>query len=157
MQRICSLLLPITGLILFALVSYRSMPVNREADEAPRKYYWWSSLRLDTDPLNENPKLPNPCGNGRNCSGADVANKATWPGWLDRILVVSALPAFLTGAAIVVGLSTAGIDEVLTFMVFMPILLFAWYYFVGRLLDRTIHRWVQRHKRAKSAQQLKIT
>ncbi|HEY6127153.1 MAG TPA: hypothetical protein VIW23_03120 [Candidatus Acidoferrum sp.] len=157
MQRICSLLLPLTGLILFGLVSYRSMPANPQTEDAPRKYYWWSSLRLDTDPLNENSKVPNPCGSNRNCSGADAATKAIWPGWLDRILVVSALPAFLTGAAIVVGLSTAGIDEVLTFMVFMPVLLFAWYYFVGRMLDRVINRWIYRRRQAKSVQQLKIT
>jgi hypothetical protein len=65
------------------------------------------------------------------------------PGLLDRLLVYSALPAFLAGAAIVISLSKRGVDEVLTFMVSMPILLFGWYYFVGWLIDRWSHRRAQ--------------
>jgi hypothetical protein len=37
-------------------------------------------------------------------------------------------------------LSNLGIDEVLTFMVSMPILIFAWYYLVGWLIDRLSHK-----------------
>jgi hypothetical protein len=46
----------------------------------------------------------------------------------------------------VVVLSKAGLDEVLTFMVSMPILLFVWYYFVGWLIER----WGYRRAQAKS-------
>jgi high-affinity Fe2+/Pb2+ permease len=75
--------------------------------------------------------------------------RAAWvtPGWLDRVLVVSALPAFLAGVAVVIGLSKLGVDEVLSFMVSMPILLVAWFYFLGWLLDR----WSDRRQNAKHA------
>ncbi|SRR6266478_85068 len=133
MQLRWSLILPVIGLILFAAVSYRSMPANHHEPEAPRKYYWWSSLRLDSDPQNKNSALDvdNP------------PNKKVAPGWLDRVLVLSALPAFLVDAAVVVGMSKLGIDEVLTFMVSMPVLLFAWFYFSGWLIER----WISRRQR----------
>jgi hypothetical protein len=147
MQLRWSVILPMVGLILFAAVSYRSMPVNHHEQEAPRKYYWWSSLRLDSDPLNENPQLAAPCAiEKQNCSKGEFPNIKIVPSWLDRLLIISALPAFLAGAAIVVVLSKAGLDEVLTFMVCMPILLFVWYYFVGWLIER----WGYRRAQAKS-------
>jgi len=130
------MILPIIGLILFAAVSYRSMPLNEHEQEVPRKYYWWSSLRLDSDPLNHNPDLAVPCANEKqNCSNGEFPNMKIGPLWLDRFLIVSALPAFLFEAVLVVVLSKLGLDEVRTFMVSMPILLFAWYYFAGWLIE----------------------
>ena len=154
MQLRCSVILPIIGLILFAAVSYRSMDVNHHEEDTPTKYYWWSSLRLDSDPLDRDRQVANPCrSQNENCANWDPANdKRVEPGRLDRLLVFSALPAFLAGTAIVAGLSKLGIDEVLAFMVSMPILLFAWYYGVGWLIDA----WSQRRKQAKSVQ-LKVT
>jgi hypothetical protein len=147
MQLRWSLILPVIGLILFAAVSYRSMRVNRETQNEPSKYYWWSSLRLDTDPLDENPKTLRPCQDGsENCVGWDLRARRVTPGLLDRLLIFSSLPAFLAGTAIVAGFSKLGVDEVLTFMVCMPILIFCWYYFVGWLIDR----WSFRRKQAKS-------
>jgi hypothetical protein len=142
MQTRWSMILPIIGLMLFAVVSYRSMPVNEHEEEEPRKYYWWSSLRLDSDPLNENPKLTSACGDGKqNCGRGEIPGRKITPSWADRVLIISALPAFLAGAAMVVLLSKAGVDEVLSFMVSMPVLLFVWYYFVGWLIERWgIHR-----------------
>jgi hypothetical protein len=141
-----SLILPIAGLILFAAVSYRSMDVNHHEEGAPTKYYWWSSLRLDSEPLNKNPKLASPCQDKKeNCVQWELSYQWVQPGLLDKLLVVSALPAFLVGAATVIGLSNLGIDEVLTFMVSMPILIFAWYYLVGWLIDR----WSHKRKQAK--------
>src|SRR5258708_30112524 len=116
---------PMVGLILVAAVSYRSMPVNHHEQEAPRKYYWWSSLRLDSDPLNENPQLAAPCAiEKQNCSNGEFPNIKIVPSWLDRFLIISALPAFLAGSAMLVVLSEAGLDEVLPFMVSMPIFFF---------------------------------
>src|SRR5258708_23230598 len=121
---------PMVGLILVAAVSYRSMPVNHHEQEAPRKYYWWSSLRLDSDPLNENPQLTAPCAiEKQNCSNGEFPNIKIVPSWLHRLLIISALPAFLAGPAIVVVLSKAGLDEVLTFLISIPLLLFIWSYF----------------------------
>jgi hypothetical protein len=153
MRQRWSVILPIAGLILFAAVSYRSMDVNHHEEGTPTKYYWWSSLRLDSDPLNGNAALAKPCANEKaNCTNWQPSHIWVEPGRLDKLLVVSALPAFLAGAAIVIGLSKLGIDEVLTFMVSMPILIFAWYYLVGWLIDR----WSHNRKQAKSVQ-LKLT
>jgi hypothetical protein len=144
-----SLILPIAGLILFAAVSYRSMDGNQHEEGAPTRYYWWSSLRLDSDPLNQNPKPQSPCQDKKeNCAQWELSYQGVQPGFLDKLLVVSALPAFLAGAAMVIGLSNLGIDEVLTFMVSMPMLVFAWYYLVGWLIDR----WSHRRKQAKRMQ-----
>jgi hypothetical protein len=147
MQLRWSAIMPIIGLILFAAVTWRSMPLNRHEQDAPRKYYWWSSLRLDSDPLNKNPAPAKPCPDGKeNC--ADWTPSRIWvqPRWLDKLLVFSALPAFLAGAAVIAGLSKLGIDEVLTFMVSMPVLIFCWYYFLGWLIDRWIYQ--RRHAKA---------
>jgi hypothetical protein len=141
------MILPMLGLILFAAVTYRSLPANHHQQETPRKYYWWSSLRLDSDPLNEDPQLTAACANEKqNCANGEFPNVKITPSWLDRLLIISALPAFLGGAAIVVLLSKLGLDEVLSFMVCMPILLFVWYYFVGWLIER----WISRKSQAKS-------
>lgn len=141
-----SMILPIIGLVLFVAVSYRSMRDNHAPEDRPNKYYWWSSLRLDTDPLNQHPiapaKLPCPDGSA-NCADWELRAKWVTPGLLDRLLVFSAFPAFLAGTAIVAGLSKLGIDEVLTFFVSMPILLFVWYYLVGSLIELLVDRWKQ--------------
>jgi hypothetical protein len=144
MQLRWSSILPLMGLILFAIVSYRSMPANFHEQEVPRKYYWWSSLRLDSDPLNRDPRLSASCGGGKqNCSNGETPNVRITPSWLDRLLIISALPAFLAGAAIMILLSKLGLDEVLTFMVCMPILLLAWYYLVGWLIERQVSKHMQ--------------
>ncbi|HEY1423579.1 MAG TPA: hypothetical protein VGF20_09010 [Candidatus Acidoferrum sp.] len=140
-----SLILPVLGLLLFAVVTYRSMAANPEAQGVPNKYYWWSSLRLDTDPLNQKPR-PDPVPSTTHMA----------PGWLDRLLTISALPAFLAGSGLVIALSKQGVDEVLTFLVSMPILVFAWFYLVGWLLDLMIVRWMARRAQSASTP-LKLT
>jgi hypothetical protein len=147
-----SVILPVLGLILFADVSYRSMSANRHLQDAPHKYYSWSSLRLDTDPQNKHTQPVNPCESKENCPDWEPAHLYIAPSWLDKLLVFSALPAFLAGAGLVIGSSKLGVDEVLTFMVSMPILLFVWYHFVGWLLDL----WLFRRQRTKNTT-LKIT
>ena len=139
--------MPLIGLFLFTAVAYRSMPANHHEREAPRRYYWWSSLRLDSDPLDRNPAPAKPCPEGiANCSNGETPNVKIAPGWLEKFLVVSAFPAFLAGFAVVAGLSKLGIDEVLTFFVSMPILLCGWYYLVGWLIER----WLDRRAQARS-------
>ena len=140
-----SVILPIVGLLLFAAVTYRSALANPEAQDVPNKYYWWSSLRLDTDPLNQNSR-PEP-------AAPATVNR---PGWLDRFLTISALPAFLIGSGLVIALSKQGVDEVLTFLVAMPILVFGWFYFVGWLFDFLLARWIAGRKQSTSTP-LKLT
>ena len=59
---------------------------------------------------------------------------------LAQLLVLSALPAFLLGIALGRALGRLGISQVSSFMALMPLLIFAWYYFVGYLIDRWRHR-----------------
>jgi hypothetical protein len=144
MRKLWSLILPLAGLLLFTVISYRSALVNDQTQKSSSKYYWWSSLRLDSDPLNQNLKPVNPCEDKKkDCANPEIANARIQPSWLDKMLIFSAFPAFLAGAATVVGLSKLGIDEVLTFMVSMPIFLFAWYYFVGWMIDRWLFKRTQ--------------
>lgn len=141
-----SVILPIAGLLLFTAVTIHSSAQNQHDAAHPRKYFWWSSLRLDTDPLNKRSVSNEPCSGAQaDCTGwSRLPNRWIAPGLLDRILVFSALPAFFAGAVVVVTLSKAGVDEVLSFMVGMPILLFGWYYLVGWLIERWSVRRRQR-------------
>jgi hypothetical protein len=53
-----------------------------------------------------------------------------------RAFILCAVPAFLIGLAITDILSNYGVNEFATFMLTMPPLVAAWFYFVGWLLDR---------------------
>jgi hypothetical protein len=48
----------------------------------------------------------------------------------------SALPAFLLGWFIVDDLAIWGVSQVWSFMVSMPLLISAWFYFLGWLVER---------------------
>jgi hypothetical protein len=148
-----SLILPVLGLLLFTAVTLRSAKVNEHDAAHPHKYYWWSSLRLDTDPLNQHPATPPPCGDKeKNCAQDESRTLQVSPNVLDKTLAISGFPAFLAGAGIVALSSRRGIDEVLAFMVSMPILLFGWYYLVGWLVD-----WLVARRNGASAAPLKLT
>jgi hypothetical protein len=58
------------------------------------------------------------------------------PGWLIKYLELAALPAFFLGAAIVSVLGRLGINQIWSFLISMPLLIFAWFYFVSWLIDR---------------------
>ena len=138
------LVLPLAGLIAFAAVTKSSLDMNRETLQNPSRYFWWSSLRLDSDPLNR--RSPARCSNDEaNCARWDLLQD-TWgdPGWIAKGLMVSALPAFIAGALIVHGLGHLGVNEVWSFLISMPFLIFAWYYFIGWLIDRLKSRRRQR-------------
>jgi hypothetical protein len=122
------LALPFIGLILFAGVTYRSLRIHR-ALGSPSRYFWWSSIRLDSDPLDKKPHSPV-------STGWDLRNMWVDPGWVDQLLFVSALPAFAAGAIVVSGLGRLGISEVSSFMISVPLFIFAWYYFLGWLIQR---------------------
>jgi high-affinity Fe2+/Pb2+ permease len=55
---------------------------------------------------------------------------------VERLFALAALPAFVIGLFITFGLGTFGINEVLSYMISMPLLISAWFYFVGWLIDR---------------------
>jgi hypothetical protein len=77
------------------------------------------------------------CKDGiEDCTTLDPVYIWVDPGWAERMLLVSAFPAFIAGAAIVAGLARLGISELSTFTVSIPVLIFAWFYFVGWVIDR---------------------
>ena len=131
-MRICwRLILPTLGLILFSAETFHSFQVHRQHRTSPQKYYYWASLVLDSDPLNRH-------------FGQSPEDRwqlrSVWidPGYVTRALMLSALPAFVLGALIVRALAHQGVSEVLSFIVAMPLLVFDWFYFVGRLIDYRI-------------------
>ena len=139
------------GLVLFGLLTYGSIQGNREMSHGRKfRYFWWGSVRLDSDPLNKHASLE-PCN-------AEAEGNSVWApgyiavdaGWIEKALVISALPAFLVGAAFVRGLARLGISEFASFMCVMPGLVLVWFYGVGWLLDRWRHRRSLRRASASS-------
>jgi len=143
MRKRWKLVLPVIGVILFSVVSYRSLWVDREI---PSRYFWWSSIRLDSDPSNKRNWGAIPCQDGKeNCW--ELRTKWVDPALLDQFLMLSALPAFAIGGFAVRSLGRRGISQVSSFMFLMPVLIGAWYYLVGWLLDRWIYMRLQREGR----------
>ena len=104
---------------LFRVGELSALRVNRESKHATGRYFWWSAIRLDSDPLDRQPERSTPCKEGSNCVGWDeIDYKWVEHGWLSQTLMLSAFPAFLVGWIIVVGLREVGISEVASFMVF---------------------------------------
>jgi hypothetical protein len=90
---------------------------------------------MDRDPLKRARMRPCP-ENAGDCVEWDPEYIWVTPGLTQRALVLSALPAFIIGLAIVRGLGHLGVSEVATFMVVMPLCMGIWFYSVGWLLDR---------------------
>lgn len=132
------LFLPVVGLIVFTGISYQSYRASYEDRAVPGRFFLWSTLRLDSDPLNR--RYQSPCAQSKDpCVDWDLATVDSWahPKDKDRLFVLSALPAFLVGTLIVFGLGGKfGVSEVTSFMITMPLLTFIWFYFVGWLIDR---------------------
>ena len=130
------ILLPVFGLLLFSFGSYESFahPLASHG-----RYFWWASIRLDSDPLGKHIVSPDaaPCKDGEGgCLTPVPTYIVVHAGWLAKVFIISGAPAFLTGTMIAHGLARIGVNEVTSFMVAMPILLGSWFYFVGWLLDR---------------------
>ena len=147
MQKRWRMVLPTVGIILFSAVSYHSLRLNKEIQRAPSRYFWWSAIRLDSDPANKRNWRATPCQDSKeNCSGWDL--RSTWvdPGFVQKFLMLSALPAFVVGGLAVRGLGTIGINQISSFMLLMPVLICAWYYLIGWLLDH----WISRRSRLRT-------
>ena len=142
MHRFWRILLPAVGLLLFGSVSWLSFNVNREVHRRfSNRFFMWSIIRLDTNPLNQRNRDVGTCKDGdENCVSWDLKNLWVTPGFLDGLFLLSALPAFVLGRAVVGLIGTLGVNELTSFMLLMPVLIFAWYYFLGWLLDRRIQR-----------------
>lgn len=124
--------MPTMGLLLFALEAWES---NRDSRirPSPSRYSWWASIRLDSDPLNRDSRSREGGENGARWNGP---HKIVDPGYLANASFFSGLPAFLASMVLTAALSRLGVSQIWTFMISTPVLLFAWYYFLGWLLDR---------------------
>src|SRR5882757_570286 len=47
------IVLPAVGLFVFSVVSLHSFHVNAETQRTPTRYFWWSFIRLNSDPANK--------------------------------------------------------------------------------------------------------
>jgi len=132
------LVLPLVGLIVFTAISYHSYRVSREGPSVPGRFFLWSTLRPDSDPLNRH--YLSPCLESKDpCVGWDpVVVDTQWarPAPVERWFARFTFPAFFVSTLIVFGLGRLGISQVLSFFVSMPLLTLAWYYFVVWLVDR---------------------
>ena len=137
------LVLPAFGLLLFLAETFGSVGLNNDlrGRNPNRTDFYWGKFRLQTDPLGK----PPPCRPEiTNCSEWwEIRDVIVDPGTILATLLLSGLPAFFVTARLVHGLGRLGINEVYTFFVAAPLLLFAWYYFLGWLLDRL---WARRKR-----------
>ena len=128
------------GVTLFTALTYHAVRVNHEKRDHSGRYFWWGAARLDSVPMDRHPlkrATVRPCPeNAGDCVEWDPEYIWVTPGLMQRALVLSALPAFIIGLAIVRGLGHLGVSEVATFMVVMPLCMGIWFYSVGWLLDR---------------------
>ena len=143
MQISRKFVLPVVALLAFGAESWSSVRINRQFGTAPRRYYWWSFIRLDTDPMNKKLRVSTACKATEKDCGWDFRDAIVDPGYLTESLVVGALPAFVLGAFTVAGLSHLGVNQLWSFAVSMPVYIFAWFYFLGWLIDR----WLRKRKR----------
>jgi hypothetical protein len=128
--------LPVVGLIVFTGISFHSYRVSREGPSVSGRFFLWSTFRLDSDPLNRHSQF-NCVPSKEACVGWDVVNVDSWlrPTTLERIFGISALPALIVGLLMTRGLGLIGINEIWSFMFSMPLLIFAWFYSVGSVID----------------------
>ena len=128
------------GVTLFTALTYHAVRVNHEKRDHSGRYFWWGAARLDSVPMDRHPlkrATVRPCPeNAGDCVEWDPEYIWVTPGLMQRALVLSALPAFIIGLAIVRGFGHLGVSEVATFMVVMPLCMGIWFYSVGWLLDR---------------------
>jgi hypothetical protein len=131
------LVLPAAGLLLFSVVTYQSAPGYRSC----YRYFWWSSTALDSDPLaRKDWGHPRPQLGAEHCDQWDPGSILVRQGRVSQVLTLSAFPAFLLGWFIVDDFSIWGISQLTSFMIVMPLLIGAWFYLVGWLIERWTHK-----------------
>jgi hypothetical protein len=125
----CKFLLPVVGLVLFMGVTYDAGSWH----DACHRYYWWSYIPLDSEPLNQSDSA---CKHGiENCQFFGPESIFRTGGSLSRGLILSAAPAFFLGFVVVKAFASYGVGEIPTFMVSMPLLIVGWFYLVGTIID----------------------
>ena len=141
-------LLPASGLIVFAIMTYNSFQWHHQYAKN-RRIFMWSSIHLDADPLNRHAsdfRSTNCVPDKSGCTEWDPETQWIEPGLLTRALMFSAFPVFIVSGILVYLLARVGVSEAVSFMVFMPILSFVWFYMVGCVLARwslNLTTWVR--------------
>jgi len=141
-------ILPVLGLIAFSVISYSSFRWHHQYPKDSH-IFLWSSIHLDSDPLNRHPNnlRYTPCPPEKpDCFQWDLSTLAVEPGFLTGALMLSAFPAFVGGAVVVDLVGRLGVSQVLSFMVSMPLFIFAWFYLVGEALTQwgeSIKAWIR--------------
>jgi hypothetical protein len=147
MRKFWSFALPAVGLLLFAAMSLHSVRWKVANFHTPYRYFWWGSVRLDKMPRQPPRILTGPvqCNNPSpwNCVSLKPVLEGE-PDAPERILIILALPAFAVGALLVAALSHAGVSEMSSFLVVMPLSILCWFYGVGRAVDGLRLRYSRR-------------
>ena len=92
--------LPIIGLALFGAESYHSFRVQREIERTANRYFWWSAIRLDSDPGNKPKQGTTSCKDAQeNCGTWELRDRWVDPGLGAQFLMASALLAFIIVSA----------------------------------------------------------
>ena len=140
MRHRWSIILPIYGLTLFTFISYGSFRMSKERPILRSgHFFYWGAVRLNSDPLNKHVQPPKPkaCPEGQTgCMEWDPETIWIEPGVPQKILILSAIPAFLVEIAFLNAAAKLGISQIPVFFISMPISIFAWFYFIGWLFDR---------------------
>lgn len=143
MRRLWQIVLPVLGLSLFGGIT-RAALEGRQMEKVHGQYFWWASIPLDThriDPKQNTVDRRTQIGEGRASWDPRVIEDRGLP---TRLMLVSAFPAFFIGIACVRILGRLGVSDVSTFLVLMPLLIAAWYYLIGAVIDRWAYRRLRR-------------
>jgi hypothetical protein len=133
-----SIILPVIGLCWFAAVTYQSARRSRGYSDLG-KHFVWSTFQLDSDPL----AWKTACAGQTDCvTWGDPSTMDSWakPTPLARFLVLFALPAFLLSLLAVGFAGSHGANQIILFFALTPPLIAAWFYFLGRVVDRIYRR-----------------
>lgn len=131
MKRRWSNILPIAGLLLFGWFTHQAYE-REKAVRIQMRYLYWGSLLLDRHPLTP---VPPKVGLAWDPKFISVHRD-----YLFLLLQGTAFPCFLMVDVLMSGLGRLGASHVVTFFISMPLLLAAWYYFIGWAIDRRRHR-----------------
>ena len=138
MRRRWQLILPVISLVLFGGVTHESLE-GRRYEKVHGLYFWWASIPLDTHDVDQDPSASGPCRAAENNCVSWEPRAIADPSWLTRALILSDFPAFVVGMPLVRILGCHGISEVWSFMILIPLLITAWSYAIGLLIDRRMH------------------
>lgn len=152
MRRRWQLILPSVGLLAFGAITYHSLRMDQLTNRGHSRYFYWSSLPLDSEPSKGRAPAAGPCNNSDpTCSEVDFTTMWVDPGWLSNLVVLTAAPAFALGGVLLWLLGKLGVSQVFSFFAFTPFLILAWYYLLGWLLDRRRERRLRKAQAAPSS------